>query len=184
MDSYTAFPGPYLHVVFFVHSEDLNVSRQDAKLWLRRIHRYRARTTRSDPTSSKPLVFISTVNGYHHFRTVPQIGENYPMSCVPEPGNRFDQFACLVKGPGEDNSTTYGRVPKNICNVISLGLGRHNALLRASCFYMGHMVHDGQRVGGGPKLVCMYVLEYKDNVDVYEVANHLRRYVNENLMYM
>lgn len=76
------------------------------------------------------------------------------------------------------------RVPKHICNVISVGMRTHQTLLRASCIYLGHMVHGGQRVGGGPKIVCMYLLEYSSRHNIAEVANHLRRYVNEDFIFL
>lgn len=44
--------------------------------------------------------------------------------------------------------------------------------------------HDSQQRSGGPKLVCMYHLEYKNNRNIYEVGNHLRRYANEDFIFM
>lgn len=114
------------------------------------------------------------------------------MTIEPETNNPYDRFACLVKAPAQDHLqgryiefsvVAFGRVPKNICNVISVDK-RKQILLRARSIYLGHMVHDGQQRGGGPKLVCMYLLEYKNNVNIYEVGNHLRRYVNEDFIFM
>ena len=42
----------------------------------------------------------------------------YVMECIPEPNNIHDQMAVLVKEMGNDR--VIGRVPKNICNVISI----------------------------------------------------------------
>ncbi|XP_052681696.1 uncharacterized protein LOC128162503 [Crassostrea angulata] len=173
---------------FCFHRQDLDVSRGSAKRWLRRIRQLH----RTEETSSKPLVFISTVNGYHQFRATPPTGINFPMTIEPETNNPYDRFACLVKAPAQDHlqgrylefsGVTFGRVPKNICNVISVDK-RKQILLRARCVFLGHMVHDGQQRGGGPKLVCMYLLEYRNNVNIHEVGNHLRRYVNEDFIFM
>lgn len=129
---------------------------------------------------------------YHQFRATPPTGINFPMTIEPETNNPYDRFTCLVKAPAQDHlqgryiefsGVAFGRVPKNICNVISVDK-RKQILLRARCIYLGHMVHDGQQRGGGPKLVCMYLLEYKNNVNIYEVGNHLRRYVNQDFIFM
>lgn len=129
---------------------------------------------------------------YHQFRATPPTGINVPMTNEPETNNPYDRFACLVKAPAQDHlqgrylefsGVTFGRVPKNICNVISVEK-RKQILLRARCVFLGHMVHDGQQRGGGSKLVCMYLLEYKNNVNIHEVGNHLRRYVNEDFIFM
>lgn len=42
----------------------------------------------------------------------------FGMECVPEPLNRFDRNAVLVKDMG--SGTSIGRVPIHICNVISV----------------------------------------------------------------
>lgn len=138
------------------------------------------------------LGFFALLYRYHQFRAVsPPVGTRFPMICIPEPTNPFDRFACIVKGPSQEQTplrfrahsdVVFGRVPKHICNVISVGMRTHQTLLRASCIYLGHMVHGGQGVGGGPKLVCMYLLEYNSRENITEVANHLRRYVNEDFI--
>ena len=83
----------------------------------------------------------------------------------------------LVK---DSDGNVIGRVPKDICNVISIQDLVHHSVVRAHCIFTGEMVMDGPIVGGGPKLKCVYLVEYRQNVNILTIAEHLHRKLDEN----
>jgi hypothetical protein len=79
--------------------------------------------------------------------------------CTPELGNIYDQHAVVVK---DDLNNIIGHVPRHICRVISTCLNIHHILARADAIYTGGLIHEGQIQGGGVKLPCIYLLEFRD----------------------
>ena len=57
----------------------------------------------------------------------------YIMECTPAPNNIHDPLAVLVKEIGNDR--IIGRVPKNICNVISIESRVTKNLIRCISLY-------------------------------------------------
>ena len=109
----------------------------------------------------------------------------YVMECIPEPSNRYDALAVLVKVMGTD--VTIGRVPKDICNVISVELRISRNLVKSYCLYLGSRHQEGSVPGGGLKLHCLYALEFKNDTPdrrLVEVANYLRRYLPDTYIYL
>lgn len=130
------------------------------------------------------------------------MGTLFPMVCEPEPDNRFDRYAVLVKAPvnvpenirfhetrphprrqivEEILGKTVGHVPKHICNVISANFLIHKKLKHAVCFYTGEMEHEGLN---GPKLKCFYCLEFTADADILTNAGFIRPHVNSDEMYL
>ena len=54
---------------------------------------------------------------YHHFRRS-RAGIHNILTCVPESSNIYDRWA--VTAVQDDMGNVIGRVPKNICNIISI----------------------------------------------------------------
>lgn len=77
----------------------------------------------------------------------------------------------LVK---DSDGNVIGRVPKDICNVISIQDLVHHSVVRAHCIFTGEMVMDGPIVGGGPR----------QNVNLPTIAEHLHRKLDENDFYL
>ena len=96
------------------------------------------------------------------------------LNCLPEPGNRVDRWAVLVK---DDHGHTIGSVPKDICNIISVQSLVHHSVVWVVCVFMGEMVIHGVG-GGGPKLKCVYLVQYNLNVNLHSIADHLHRHVD------
>lgn len=131
--------------------------------------------------------FIFSCFRYHHFHTMPiEFGEEeYVMLCVPEPENRYDNLAVLVKE--ENSNQIIGRVPRYICNTISLGFRVSKKLIRALCLYTGTHHNEGPIQGGGIKLHCVYVLEYEPSTlmqEIVQVAGFLKDHVPDNCIYL
>lgn len=122
------------------------------------------------------------------------------MTCEPEPSNRFDQWACVVRAPpleslargvwyeetrGPPNRQivreicghTVGRVPARICNAISVGLAQHT-VHSATCFYVGGFTHGGPVQGGGPQLKAAYLLEMDDGPSVLRSTSYLKDFLD------
>ena len=123
------------------------------------------------------------------------------MLCEPEPENRHDHYAVIVKAPtnvpegvrnlemrGAPNQqyvrdilgTVIGHVPRNVCNVISVSVNIHRTLQHAVCFYTGEIEHGAS----GPKLNCMYLLEFDQSINLSTVGNYLKRYMDPNKIYL
>ena len=112
---------------------------------------------------------------------------------MPEVGNRYDQYAVQVVVPRMENvprnfqdwhvgdasiQDIAGRMPRHLCNVVSLGMQVHHTVQHAGCFFTGEIVQGGPVVGGGPQLRAMYVLEIvEEGRNVLEMANDLRRHL-------
>ena len=92
----------------------------------------------------------------YHFRRRSQAGIQNILTCVPESSNRYDRWA--VTAVQDDMGNVIGRVPKNICNIISISQSVHHTLVRAICIYTGEMLHDPPDEGGGSKLKCVYLV--------------------------
>lgn len=98
-----------------------------------------------------------------------------------ETNNPFDSNAVLVRS--SVNGTAAGRVPRGLSNVISQNL-QSGMLVHASAFYTGEMQHDGPRQGGGPKLICVYLLECDRHVNLPQLAANIRQFVEEDNMFL
>ncbi|XP_061167665.1 uncharacterized protein LOC133179042 [Saccostrea echinata] len=165
----------------------MEVSFRRRQRWRKKVQRLR-RERGWDNVSDKVILFFSTINGYHHFRIMPtQFSWNHPymMECIPEPTNRRDPLAVLVKEMGVN--ITIGRVPKDICNVISLEMRVTQKLRRTFCLYIGTHHNEGPVPSGGLKLHCVYVLEFSNDTSyrrLGEVASFLRRHVPSSYIYL
>jgi hypothetical protein len=114
---------------------------------------------------------------YQHFRRS-QAGIHNILTCVPESSNIYDRWA--VTAVQDDMGNVIGRVPKNICNIISISQSVHHTLVRAICIYTGEMLHDPPVEGGGPKLKCVYLVEFLPNVNLQSIAEQLNRHLEDD----
>ena len=112
--------------------------------------------------------------------------DQFIMECVPEPTNRIDPLAVLVKKIGSEE--VIGRMPKHLCNIVSLGFRvRGNSLRRANCIYLGTYHNEGPVVGGGLKLHCVYILQYAGDTSdrrIGDIANFIRQNVQDDFIYL
>lgn len=124
------------------------------------------------------------------------------MKCQPEPENQFDCNAVKVMASfaeeiGQDilNEETrnnppqcvidivgeaIGHVPRHICNIISISMRIQWTLQYAVWIYLGEMEHDHQ----GPKLKCIYLLEFKPNTDMNFIVNHPKDYIARDDLFL
>jgi len=72
---------------------------------------------------------------------------------------------------------TFGHVPRHICSMMSLSIRVHHSLERAVTIYTGIMVHDAPIHGGGPKLLCAYLLEFKEHANLLTIGNALQQHL-------
>lgn len=101
--------------------------------------------------------------------------------CIPEPGNRYDQHAVVVK---DELNNTIGHVPRHICGAISTCLNIHHILVRADAIYTGGLIHEGQIAGGGVKLPCIYLLEFRDLEGLWRASNILKNYLPDDCLFL
>ena len=139
---------------------------------------------------------------YHYYRRRPMEGIQFMMNCEPEPTNRHDRYAVIVRAPSfvengildvETHPPPWrlrvrdllgeiiGHVPRHVCNVISIGMLHRRSLERAVCFFTGETIHEGNL---GPKLKCVYCLELRSFESMRESADILRLYVPEDNIYL
>ncbi|XP_063410409.1 uncharacterized protein LOC134693503 [Mytilus trossulus] len=168
--------------------------------FIRELHAYRSQKG-LDVGGTVPLAFISTVNGYHSYHRKPLDGIRFMMNCQPEPTNRHDINAVLVKAPTDvdpnilDIEThtpprrqtvrdllghTIGHVPRNICGILSICMLHRRTLQSAVCFFTGEMIHDHQ----GPKLKSVYCLVFDSFESARSAADILKLYVDEQFIYI
>jgi hypothetical protein len=96
---------------------------------------------------------------------------------VPEPENHYDRSAIKAQ---RRTGQVVGRVPRDLAAVLGNML-RQRAVHHIYVVYTGVMQHDGPILGGGPKLVCAYLLE-TERASIHEVAAALRPIIdNDNL---
>lgn len=116
---------------------------------------------------------------YHEYRRSPGVGGT--LNCTPEPGNRHDMHAVVVK---DLDGVTIGHVPRNICNVISTCLNIHHILVHAKAFYTGGIVNDGPVQGGGQKLPCIYLLKFVDFNGMKRAGDILKMYIPNDCLFL
>ena len=105
------------------------------------------------------LGLYATINGCHHFRIKPS--EEILLKCYREPENKYDKNAIRIV---ESNGITVGRMPRKCCEIVSPYIDGNDIIL-TSVFYKGKMSHgNSEDFGLGPKLVCVYFLEFKDSL--------------------
>ena len=127
------------------------------------------------------------------------------MTCIPESNNPYDRWAVQVRAPilsdlpedmwnrhtREDGiqkvkdiaGQVIGRVPKDICNVIHIGMEVHRSIKHAGCVFTGEIIHGGQVQGGGPALECFYLLEVKDG-QLSDNGNALRERIQSDNIWL
>ncbi|KAH3751713.1 hypothetical protein DPMN_005109 [Dreissena polymorpha] len=84
-----------------------------------------------------------------------------------ETTNAYDQYAVLVYDT--TNGQNVGRIPLGLSSVISNAI-TERSLARSTVFSMGTLRHDGPQRGGGPKIECVYLLEFNEGVDIGRIA--------------
>lgn len=119
-----------------------------------------------------------TIFRYHYFRYTPREAERLMLR--REVNNPHDPMAVLVQ---DANGRAVGRVPLGLSGVISESM-RRGVVARSTVLYTGQMQHDGIRRGGGPKLVCVYMLELERHANLPEISRSIKQYVDESCMYL
>ncbi|CAC5407209.1 unnamed protein product [Mytilus coruscus] len=119
--------------------------------FIRELHEYRSQKE-LDAGGTVPLALVSTVNGYHFYHRRPLDGICFMMNCAPEPSNRHDRNAVVVRAPTNVDANILGiethipprrhtvmevlgqiigHVPRNICGIISISM-LHRRTLRSA----------------------------------------------------
>lgn len=114
---------------------------------------------------------------YHAYRQRPDIGT--VLMCVPEPGNVHDPYAVAIK---DSMNNIIGHVPRNICNVVSIAMNVHHILLRAHAIYIGGTISEGPVRGGGVKLPCIYLLDFRDFNGLLRASDILKNYIPDDCL--
>lgn len=98
-----------------------------------------------------------------------------------------DRFAGLVKCSAQDHfqgkyfvsiGVTFRSGPKNICNVIRTDSVASKVYLSRT--YVAWWPTERR----GPKLAQMYLVNYRNNVNIYEEGNHRIRFIKEDFIFM
>lgn len=88
-----------------------------------------------------------------------------------ETNNAYDPRAIIVYD--STNGRHVGRVPRGLNGLLHTWISS-NTLARSTLFWTGEFQHDGQVRGGGPKLKCVYLLEFNsENFNLPHVAQQL-----------
>jgi hypothetical protein len=99
-----------------------------------------------------------------------------------ETNNTYDPRAIIVYD--STNGHLVGRVPQGLQSLIYDWILNNN-IARSSLFCTGEFQHDGQVQGGGPKLKCVYLLEFNtENFHLPQVAQQLHEVLQTNDLYM
>ena len=127
------------------------------------------------------LGIYGTINGYHYFRKKPN--QNQPLYCVREPQNPYDKKAIKVLVPHHDNTSrnnakehqhTVGRVSRKLTNVIA-DLLDSGEITHLTVFFKGTMHHGmSTDFGEGPKLECIYFLEFQKSCTRFDALVKLK----------
>ena len=119
------------------------------------------------------LAVYSTINGYHHFKIKPTLGIS--MTCEREPENPHDNKAIKVILPTQASPCVVGRMPKNVCQVVSNFMDGKE-ILHTTVFRLDKMHHGpSEDFGQGPKLVAVYFFEFLDPLKRNALAVQLKK---------
>ena len=153
-----------------------------------------------DKDQRKYLIILGTINGYHYFQIRPLMGIEFPLTCVREPENSFDNNAFKVMAPRVREVSLdvldltvrpnpiqtvrkicgkpVGRMPASLAKLIS-NLKDQGDIGDIKAIYTGDMQH-GQHfiLGNGPKLICVYFIKVFRNSVYEEIGNKLVRECN------
>ena len=110
---------------------------------------------------------------YHHYRNIPSQGVF--VKCFQERNNRLDPHAVVIR----TMQVIVGRLPAGLSRIMYC-----NGVETVWCIYTGRMRHDGPVRGGGPKLICFYVVEINIEETLLTNANLVSQYVDENSMFL
>ena len=123
---------------------------------------------------------------------------------MPEVENRYNRYAVQVVLPRMENvprnfqdwhvgdtciqdiaGRVVGRMPRHLCNVVSLGMQVHHTVQHAGCFFTGEIVQGGPVVGRGPQLRAIYVLEIvEEGRNILEMANIRRHLEGQVILFL
>lgn len=141
------------------------------------------------------LGILATINGYHHHRVKPLMGEEMPLLCQREPSNPYDRNCFKVNVPSVDDLSpdildycVRSRPRETVRDIAGRTVGSMPAVLAAklaglvdtfniskvTAYYVGEMQHGLHEVlGSGPKLVAFYFLEVENENVLNDIKTHL-----------
>ena len=74
-----------------------------------------------------------------------------------------------------------GRMPRNICNAVHVGMQIHRNIDNAACFTTGNIFHEAPVPGGGPQLEAVYLIEFNGTErDLQTMCSYIRRFLNSD----